>query len=53
MPSPHSAQFDAHALTRIQVFGTELETALDRLEHQRDRYVADGVKRKAAAGGAK
>jgi len=41
-PSPNSKDFQPHHLPRIQVYGSELEAALDRLERQHDRYVALG-----------
>ena len=44
VPSPGDAHFDAHHLTRIQVFGTELERTLDRLEKPGARYVAGAAK---------
>ena len=40
VPSPTDARFDAHHLSRVQVYGAELERALDHLEKDGSRYVA-------------
>lgn len=40
--SPYDPAFDAHRLTRIEVFGNALERALDQLEASGTRYVSDG-----------
>ena len=53
VPSPLSAHFDPRRLTRIQVFGSELEKALDRLERGGERYVAAGSPRSARRRGSK
>ena len=42
VPSPRSEKFNAHRLTRIQVFGPALEQALDRLDASGGRFVSDG-----------
>lgn len=51
--SPHDPKFDPLSINRIQVFGTELEKTLDRLDKSGTRYVSDGnpatVARPAAA----
>ena len=40
--SPHDPQFDPRHVTRIEVFATELEKVLDRLDKTGTRYVSDG-----------
>jgi len=40
--SPYDPAFDAHRLTRVEVFGTSLERMLDQLELSGTRYVSDG-----------
>jgi hypothetical protein len=40
--SPHDPTFDSLRLPRVQVFATELQTVLDRLDRERSRYVSDG-----------
>ena len=40
--SPYDPAFDARRLTRIEIFGTSLERALDQLELSGTRYVSDG-----------
>jgi peptidoglycan/xylan/chitin deacetylase (PgdA/CDA1 family) len=52
-PSPRSSQFNPRSLPRIQLFGSALETTLDQLEKQRDRYVPAESSRKTRVGGAK
>jgi peptidoglycan/xylan/chitin deacetylase (PgdA/CDA1 family) len=51
--SPYGKDFQPHHLPRIQVFGSELEAALDRLERQQERYVALGRQGKVTANGLK
>lgn len=43
--SPLDPKFNPKALTRIQVYGSELEKALDQLDKSGERYVAGGTKR--------
>jgi hypothetical protein len=43
VPSPSTSGFNPHQLTRIQVFGNELEKLLDRLDAQNNRFVSSGV----------
>jgi hypothetical protein len=43
VPSPASDAFNPHKLTRIQVFGDELEKLLDRLDQKNGRFVSNGV----------
>ncbi|HEX6533212.1 MAG TPA: polysaccharide deacetylase family protein [Gemmatimonadaceae bacterium] len=40
--SPYDPRFDAHRLPRMEVFGNELEKALDALDRSGMRYVSDG-----------
>ena len=40
--SPFDPQFDPRNLPRIQVFGTELEKSLDKLDRSGERFVSDG-----------
>ena len=40
--SPYDPAFDAKRLTRIEVFGNQLERMLDQLELSGGRYVSDG-----------
>jgi hypothetical protein len=40
--SPHDPSFDGLRLQRVQVYGNELVTMLDRLDRERSRYVSDG-----------
>jgi hypothetical protein len=42
--SPYDPQFNPHSMTRIEVFGDELEKVLDRLDRPgaNGRYVSDG-----------
>jgi hypothetical protein len=40
--SPHDPEFDALRLQRVQVYASELQTVLDRLDRERSRYVSDG-----------
>src|SRR5690606_19137876 len=40
--SPHVPECDPMRVTRVQVFGEELVTVLDRLDRSRTRYVSDG-----------
>jgi peptidoglycan/xylan/chitin deacetylase (PgdA/CDA1 family) len=42
VPSPHDPAFDPLRLERVQVFGSELERMLDRLDRTGARYVSDG-----------
>jgi peptidoglycan/xylan/chitin deacetylase (PgdA/CDA1 family) len=42
VPSPHDPAFDPLRLERVQVFASELEKMLDRLERSGARYVSDG-----------
>lgn len=41
--SPRDPQFDPRRIPRIQVFGEELESWLDRFERKIQRYVSSGV----------
>ena len=43
VPSPATSEFNSHRLTRIQVFGNELEKLLDRLDAHNDRFVSSGA----------
>jgi hypothetical protein len=43
VPSPRSETFNAHRLTRIQVFGDALEKLLDRLDGSEARFVSSGA----------
>jgi len=40
--SPFDPLFDPHRLTRVEVFGDELEKTLDHLDRTASRYVSDG-----------
>jgi hypothetical protein len=40
--SPYDPAFDAKRLTRIEVFASSLERALDQLDSSGSRYVSDG-----------
>jgi hypothetical protein len=40
--SPYDPAFDAKRLTRVEVFGNQLERMLDQLERSGARYVSDG-----------
>ena len=40
--SPHDQRFDPLSIERTQVYGNELTLALDRLDRDGQRYVADG-----------
>jgi hypothetical protein len=51
-PSPYTAQFKPFSLPRVQMIGSELEKELDRLDAQKQRFVAGGPK-KVAGGAAK
>jgi hypothetical protein len=42
VPSPASANFNPRKLSRIQVFGDELEKLLDRLDAKSERFVSNG-----------
>jgi len=48
--SPHDSRFDPLRLERVQVFGEELERALDRLDRPGGRYVSAGKAVPAGAG---
>jgi len=45
VPSPLDTRFNPKSLSRIQVYGTELESSLDRLDKSGERYVAGAAKR--------
>jgi hypothetical protein len=40
--SPHDPGYDSMNVRRVQVFGDELVTTLDRLDRDGSRYVSDG-----------
>jgi peptidoglycan/xylan/chitin deacetylase (PgdA/CDA1 family) len=42
VPSPHDPAFDPFRLERVQVFASELEKMLDRLDRSGARYISDG-----------
>jgi len=46
--SPHDPSFNPHSIKRIEVFGNQLETILDRLDKNQSRYVSDGDPSKVA-----
>lgn len=48
--SPFDPQFNPRSIPRIQVFGSELEKLLDRLDKSGERFVSDGRAHKGGAG---
>lgn len=40
--SPYDPQFNGHSLPRVQVNAKEMETSIDQLDRNKNRYVSDG-----------